>query len=339
MFALLPRHSVKLMAALTGLALSLPLCAQWKPALPGVAHSGITQIYAGGGAADRIGPGDLLDIRVYNQPQLSSEARVGSNGAINLPFIGAVTVGGQTAEQIQAQLTGSYGRVLLHPIVSVGVLEVNSRHVAVNGEVPHPGVFAYSGRLTLLEAISMAGGMVPGQADPHILLLHTTPAALTHSPNGTPNFHVNSVLQTIDLNHLAQDPNLNRVLHSGDIVEVPRAHRVFITGAVRGNGAVPLRPGMTLNEAISEAGGYATQASTGDVRILRLEPSGARRQIVVDAGAIASNHAPDIPLKPDDIIVVPTSGLKLVGLGILDFFDGAGRWWVQGKALNTVGMY
>lgn len=321
------------------LALAAGLWGQWAPALAPAAHSGVIQIYGGGGR-DRVGPGDLLDVRIFDQPQLSGETRVTSNGQIHLPFLPPMRVAGDTVNQIQTRLERRYGGVLRHPLVSVGLLEINSRHISVLGEVPRPGVYAYSGRITLLEAISMAGGLVPRLADPHVYLLHTPPAASGHTRGGRPAFHLNSVLETINLNQVGLQPGLNRRLAPGDVIEVPRMHRIFITGAVKGVGALPLRPGMTLNEAISEAGGYSAAANSGQVCILRLIPGQTgRRQLVVNGGAIRSNRALDVRLKPDDIIVVPTSGLREAGLAVLGFFAGAGRWWVDSKTLHVVGMY
>ncbi len=322
------------------------LCAaaagQWAPAAPAspaASHSGVIQIYGGGGN-DPVGPGDLLDVRIFDQPQLSGETRVAPDGKIQLPFMAPMQVAGETVEQIQSRLERRYIRVLRHPLVSVGLVEVNSRRISVLGEVPRPGVYAYSGRVTLLQAIAMAGGIEPQLGDSHVYLLHTPPAWRGKTAGGQTTFHLNTVMETIDLNRIGEQPGLNRRLQPGDVIEVPRIHRIFITGAVREVGALPLRAGMTLNEAISEAGGYSPEAASGNVRILRLNPGQTtRRQIVVNGGSIRANRALDVKLKPDDIVVVPSSRLRQAGLAVLDFFGGAGRWWVDYKTLKAVHMY
>ncbi len=302
-------------------------------------RSGVVQIYGGGGS-ETVGPGDLLDVRIFDQPQLSGETRVSPDGHIQLPFLAPVEVAGETVGHIQSLLAQRYTQVLLHPLVSVMLIEVNSRKISVLGEVPRPGVYAYSGQVTLLEAIGMAGGLIPEYADNHVYLLHSPPATRSRTGGGQPAFHINSVLETINLSRIAEQPGLNRVLLPGDVIEVPRLHRVFLTGAVKSVGALPLRAGMTLNEAISEAGGYSGEAAASDVRILRLIPGQTgRRELVVNGNAIRKNRTPDVKLHADDIIVVPTSGVRRVGLAVLSFFGGAGRWWVDSKTLHVVHMY
>ncbi|MGH9534496.1 MAG: polysaccharide biosynthesis/export family protein [Terriglobales bacterium] len=306
------------------------------PAMPQPDRTGVIQMFGAAGPDDPIGPGDLLDVRVFDQAQLSGTARVGEDGMVDLPFAGSVRAAGLTSRQLEQRLTRRYHQWLLHPLVSVRVLEVNSRRLAITGEVPRPGVYAFSGRVTLLGALAMAGGIDMPQAGDELYLLHAAPPRTFTGPNGEPGVSVDSVLQVISIHRLFSQPGFNPVLHPGDTIEVPPARRVFVTGDVIRSGDLPLRARMTLAEAISEAGGTLPQANPKQVRILRRVPGQTRpRQIVVNLDAIHRGKIADLRLQAGDICIVPDSAWRNVGLAVLDFFSGAGRWRVQ----SALGVY
>ncbi|MGH9518250.1 MAG: SLBB domain-containing protein [Terriglobales bacterium] len=299
--------------------------------------TGAGEIFGTAAKTDPVGAGDLLDVRVFGQPQLSGDLRVGADGSIAPPFIRDLRVGGETPGQIETALSAEYGRLLLHPLVSVRVAENNSRRIAVNGAVPRPGVYRFSGQLTLLEALAMAGGVDPVKASQTIFLLHRPPAQASHNARGTPTFTVNEALETIDLRRVEQDPGLNRRLAPGDVIDVPEAHLVYISGDVLHPGAEPLLPGLTLTQLISEAGGFLPQANTGQVQLLRREANGAsRRLLVLDVSGMQHNRRADMPLEADDIVQVQGSLLRMTGLELLDFFTGTERWRVQQSVANKV---
>lgn len=325
-----------LVLPLLGAAQGLPeLTSTPAPTLPRSAAAG--EIFGTATGADPVGAGDLLDVRVFGQPQLSGDLRVGPDGAIAPPFVANLQVGGETPGQIEAALTAAYDRLLLHPLVSVRVTENNSRRIAVNGAVPRPGVYSFSGQLSLLEALAMAGGVDPAKASQTIYLLHRPPARASRDAGGTPTFTVDEALETIDLRRIAQEPELDRRLAPGDVIDVPEAHRVYIAGDVMRPGAEALTPGLTLTQLISEAGGLLPQANPGQVRLLRQEARGAGRQLLVlDVGAMQHNRRADLPLEADDIVQVPGSKLRMAGLELLDFFTGTERWRVQQTVANKV---
>ena len=290
------------------------------------------QIYGAGGS-DLVGPGDLLEVRVFDQPQLSGEARIASDGTLALPFLGRLSVSGATAYELERRLQAAYARLLRDPVVSLRVLEVNSRHVTVSGSVPRPGVYAYSGQLRLLEALAMAGGLDAGRAGRTLYLLHAPPPVMRQAADGHPVYTVNTALETIDLDRLWREPELNRQLAPGDVIEVEPGDQVYIAGSVLKGGALELRSGLTLAEAVGAAGGLLPQADAGHVRLLRRAGT-ARRELVVDLGAILARHRPDLRLEPNDVVLVPASTLRNVALSVLDFFGGAGRWRVQRGLLH-----
>lgn len=324
---------VALTCALAGAQGSPAPAAPARPAAT-VSPSGVIQAFGAAGPDDPIGPGDLLEVRVFDQDQLSGTARVGESGTLDLPFLGPFRAVGLTPAQLEKKLQTRYQAFLRHPLVSVRVLEVNSRQVSITGEVLRPGVYAFSGQLHLLQALAMAGGIDTTRAGTVLYLLHgsaaqTRPAA-GHQPA---TISVTSAIETLDRHEVLTNPAFDPILRSGDMIEVPEAERVFVTGDVVRSGEVPLKPGFTLGEALSLAGGPLSKADPHHVRIIRKVPGRSQPQvIVVDLAAINHGRRLDPRLQADDICVVPESGMRDVGLGILDFFAGAGRWRVQSAA-------
>lgn len=108
----------------------------------------------------RIGPQDVLDISVYQAPDLTKSVQVAESGTINLPLVGDVTAGGVTARELERELKNKYGaRYLQDPQVTVFVREYNSQRVTLEGAVERPGVYPYRGPVSLLQLVATAGGM------------------------------------------------------------------------------------------------------------------------------------------------------------------------------------
>ncbi|MGH9486436.1 MAG: SLBB domain-containing protein [Terriglobales bacterium] len=293
-------------------------------------------VWGSAASADPVGPGDLLQVRVFGQPQLSASLRVAADGVIAPPFLASLAVGGETPPAIQAELTHAYGRLLKHPLVSVRLLENNSRKVSINGVVPRPGVYSFSGELTLMQALAMAGGVDPSKASAKVLLFHQPPVTASANAQGQPVYTANSILQTIDISRLASDPALNRLIQPGDVIDVQPVHQVFLSGDVMHPGAAPLVPGLTLAQLISAAGGFLPQANRNQVRVLRLQPNGKRRTLIVNVGRAQTNRQPELAMAQDDIVLVSGSVWRMTGLELLDFFTGTGRWRVQQSVADKV---
>lgn len=326
-----------------GLSLATEAAGQGLPEMAAVAATAAPlpvgtpmEMYGAAASSDPVGAGDLLDVRIFGQPQLSGNLRVGPDGEIAPPFVEALEVAGKTPVAIQQALTVAYARMLQHPLVSVRLLENNSRKVSVNGEVARPGVYAISGQLTLVQALGQAGGLDPAKASPEVLLFHQPPVTSRRGPQGQLIYSANTVLETIDLNQIGQHPELNRLLQPGDVIDVQAARQVYLTGDVMRPGAAELEPGMTLTQFISSAGGFLPQADRGEVRVLRLLPDGQRQTLEENVGAALDHQGPDLKLAPDDIVMVSGSKLRMAGLELLDFFTGTERWRVQQTVANHI---
>ena len=135
-----------------------------------VAENGIAPATAG----YRIGALDVLDISVFQVPELTKTVQVADTGTINLPLIGEVAVAGKTAQQVERDLTTRLGaEYLQHPQVTVYVKEYNSQQVTIQGEIKKPGAFPLKGKTSLLQLIALAGGF-EDNSDSTVLILRQT---------------------------------------------------------------------------------------------------------------------------------------------------------------------
>ena len=254
----------------------------------------------------RIGPGDLLDIRVLNKPMLSREVRVGQDGMIRMPFIegeiqAACHTDGELASEIATRLL-KYQRA---PQVDVFVKDYQSQPVAFIGSVRQPGRFQLQRRVRLLELMTYVGG--PGDnAGRTVQIVHTTTArSICDEPAPDPDGAINGIAtyRLLDLMH--GEDKANPYVRPGDIITLPEAEQAYVIGSVMRPGPILLREPTTLSRAIVMSGGSAPQAATGRVRIIRQDPEGAKQQILADLKAINKGQAQDIVLQAGDVVDVP----------------------------------
>lgn len=247
----------------------------------------------------RIGPKDLLDIKVLEAPELNGERRVSDNGAVSLPLLGEVSVSGLTAaetrDRIGALLTARY---VQRANVTVSIKEFSNKPITVIGAVARPGSLSISGRYHLLQVISAAGGLT-GNAGRKIYVLRNSENGLSDTLE----------VRTSDLFESA-NPMWNIPIAASDVINIPAqsAVKIFCLGEVNSPGQLTFDSGdrITLLAAISKAGGMTDRASN-TVKIKRRSPEGKDSEIVVKYGAILKGKVPDPELKPDDVIVVEES--------------------------------
>jgi polysaccharide biosynthesis/export protein len=257
----------------------------------------------GQAAGDRsdyhIGPKDLLQIGVYEVPELNVRQRVSENGTISLPVIGEIKVAGYTQSQLAAELKRLLEKNYVErATVTVELVELRSRPISVLGAVTKPGDLGFSGQWTLLEAIAAAGGL----AEHHGEGIHV----LRRADNGLTD---QITISADDL--LAQaDPKVNIPLYSGDLITVERQvpANVYFLGEVATPGALQFSSAekLTLLAAIARAGGLTDRASTKIV-IRRRNGSGELAETTVNYKRILAGDEPDPRLADGDIIVVKES--------------------------------
>lgn len=248
----------------------------------------------------RIGPRDLLEIKVLELPELNVERRVGDSGSVALPLVGDVPVAGLTAaesaDRLSSILTAKY---VNRANVTIVIKEFTNKPISVVGAVQKAGSLNVSGKWDLLQAISAAGGLRP-DAGKKIYVLRRSDNGLTDRLEiATDDLFVNPA------------PKWNVTIYPSDVVNIPAraAVRVFCLGEVRSPGALDFNSDdrITLLSVIAKAGGLTDRAARGSIRIKRRGPDGKDTEIVVNYKRIVSGKDPDPTLKGDDVVVVKES--------------------------------
>lgn len=248
-----------------------------------------------------VGGYDILDIKVYEEPDLSKEVRVGSDGNISFPMIGQIKVEGMTASEIEKLISTklSQGGFVLNAHVSVNVKDYKSKQFMVLGAVKTPGTYPLQGKERLLDALSKAGGIDWTQGGKQAMIIRA----------GTDKEE--KVVIRIDLSGLMKgtDQYSNLLLADKDLFYIPKAENFSIIGQVRQPGSYPyLEKNLTIVEAISKAGGFTPLAAPNRTQVLRME-NGKEKIIKVNVNDITDSgrKTQDISILPGDVIVVPES--------------------------------
>ena len=258
----------------------------------------------------RIGVGDVLDIRIYNRPQLSREAvRVEGSGMIRMPLIETeIQAACLTEGELAKEISTRYAKYYKNLQVDVFIKEYHSRQVAIIGAVNDQSRFELQRRVRLLEILTYAKGPSP-RAGQTINIVHSTAASPCKKDDPT---DANAAFTSYKLSEVLQgDPKSNPYLEPGDIVTLPEADQVYVVGNVFMPLTIALKEPITLTRAIAMAGGLKQDTSKDKIRVLRQEPGTTiRKEIIVDLSAIEKKRSEDLALLPNDIIDVPTSAGK-----------------------------
>jgi polysaccharide export outer membrane protein len=248
-----------------------------------------------------IGPGDQIKIDVWNRPELSGEHLVGPYGKITLPLLGEFNIGGNTVSGATKSIKEAYLKLYSDPIVMVTVLKYMNNKVYVLGRVSNPGIIHLDGHATLLEALSMAGGL----------------PTLDKSAFLSKCYIIRGKEQIIwiDLMQLLGKANLklNIALANNDIIYIPDSTdaSVFIMGEVNNPGSYPIKTsGMSFLEAINQAGGPTENANITKIRLVR-DMREQSNPIIINLNDFTKNgdFTQNQRLKDNDIIYVPKKGI------------------------------
>jgi polysaccharide export outer membrane protein len=277
----------------------------------------------------KIGPEDLLEISVFEEEKLNKTVRVSSQGNISLPLLGILKVKGLAANELEKEIRDLLAeKYFQDPHVSVFIKEYRNQRISVIGAVEKPGVFDVTGQKTVLEMLAMAGGLKgePEKAAGQLLFL-IRPATLEALEEGEAKALDRQASNTfvIDLEELliGGDLTLNLPLTHGDIINVPVSGKFFVGGEVNRPGGFPLGKKMTVGQAITMAGGLKTEAKGSETKIFRYSERGTEREILsVNVYKIEKGEGEDIYLKENDIIIVPSSGVKSFLIGVRDTIKG-----------------
>jgi len=234
-----------------------------------------------------VGPGDVLNISVYDNDEMTTTVQIAPDGTIVMPLLGRVTVKNLTVSQVGENLTGLLANgYLVTPQVNVFIKEFRSKKVFVLGQVRQPGLIELSGPITLLELISKAGGIGEDAGD-----TATIKRTLEEKNQIIP----------VNLHNLinGKDFSQNYAIQDGDTVMVSKAAMCYVTGEVTKPGSYPCGKQSTVLQMIALANGFNGKAAKGSVRIVR-EVNGKKK---IYKNVDLNNTA----VEDNDVIVVPES--------------------------------
>lgn len=277
----------------------------------GLAHSGI----ASTDGDSRVGPDDLLDITVFEAPEMNRTLRVSNSGEISFELLGAVQVVGLTPREVESVLQEMLRRSYLKdPHVGVFVHEWQSHSVSVVGAVKMPGVFQVRGTKTLIEVLSMAQGLADDAGD-LVLITHAPPDSETGRSEGSDP--PQPAVEEVDLRRLLNSPDSAEdvPIRSGDIVKVPRAGIVYVVGEVNRPGGFVLQNNENISvlQALALAQGLTHTSAISRARIIRTDATtGKRAEIPMNLGKILAGKSADTLLQAKDVVFVPNSATKSV---------------------------
>jgi polysaccharide biosynthesis/export protein len=248
---------------------------------------------------DTLGPGDVLRVSVYDNPDLSQEVTIGPDGAFSYPLIGRVQAAGLPVRQLESLLTKRFADgYLVSPQVGVTVTQHKSQQVYVMGAVSKPGPYALQRQTTLLEALSAAGGPTP-DAGFEVILTHAADqqappsgtAKVSAAANGQPAMRVS--LEQLMAGGVSQ----RITVQDGDVVYVPVAAFVYVTGEILRPGRYRLEKDTTIQKAVTLAGGFTKFAATKSMTVQRM----------VDGKRLDFQASPNDLLQAEDVVVVRPS--------------------------------
>lgn len=236
-----------------------------------------------------LGPGDVIRITVFQNPDLTLETRVSENGAISFPLIGQVPVGGLNVSEAEKKIAKLLrdGGFVLQPQVNILPLQVRGNQVSVLGQVNRPGRYPLDvANATVTDVLAMAGGILQqGGADTLILV---------GTRSGKP------FRQEIDLPSifLSGKTELDLPIAGGDTIYVHRAPVFYIYGEVQRPGAYRVERDMTVMQALAQGGGLTLRGTQRGIQINRRDENGKVQQIAPEMSA---------PIRTDDVILVKES--------------------------------
>ncbi len=264
-----------------------------------------------------LGPGDLIQVTVFETKDLDSVVRVSSRGQISLPLLNNVDIRNLTAaeaeEKIESLLKASY---LRDPHVSIYIKEHVSKQITLVGSFKKPGTYDYVAKRKLLDVIAIAEGLSEKAGSSAYI------TRFDEKKGGNVNYF-------IDLDQLIRKGNMaqNIAIMGGDVVFIPETGQCFVDGAVRKPGTYPLRSGMTIAEVITLAGGLANYADSDKIKLIRHMGEGKERQVLsLSRNDLLGGVGDTLLIKDQDIVFAESSasGTLFSGSGFTLGFMGTG---------------
>jgi polysaccharide export outer membrane protein len=277
-----------------------------------------------------LGPGDQLTLQLTPEGEDVSGKpyRIDENGEFTLPMAGTVHAAGLTVNQLARLLTDRFQIYIRQPQVVVLVTEMRSQPVTIMGAVNTPGIHQLQGHKTLVEMLALAGGL-RSDAGYRVKITRRSEWGTIPLPGTTVDSTGGFSVAEVRLQGLmeAADPSQNVAIMPEDVLTVPKAEMIYVIGDVKKSGGFVLgeRKQISVLQALALAEGLDTAARTGDARVLRLNAAtNSRTEIPVNLKKILAGQSADVTLQANDILFVPTSGAKRVGIRTLEAMLTAG---------------
>lgn len=277
----------------------------------------------------RIGANDVIEIQVEKWSQIGGTFAVNADGTIVMKYLGSLNVQGKTVNELALEIASLLrGNYLKDPQVAVSIKQYNSRTFFVQGAVRSPGMFTVVGKPSLMTLLNLAGGVNPEHGSTAFIIRKVHPQEPSVKPATSGDESSESEVKEqyellkANLNRLYEgDFSQNLAIEPGDTIHIPPADLYFVAGEVLKPGSFPLRQGLTLRQAVSQAGGVTTKAKGNSAFILRQNPSGGEpSKVEVDLSDVMKADKPDIALQPNDYVFVPSSKLKSFSNVLLNGF-------------------
>ena len=287
-----------------------------------------------------IGANDIVSVSVADAPEWGGKFRVSDSGAIEIAgLLEPIKVEGLTPVDVSRAIRQALidAKQLRDPRINVFIEEYHGRTITVLGAVLKPAVYPLEKRTTVLDALSMAGGALPGAGG--TVTVVRGPASAEAAGTGVGS------AQVIDMSRIVSgnDPSGNVQVRTGDVINVSTARVVYVVGAVTKPGGFTLADpgaGLSVVRAVAMAEGFSPVAATRRGLIIRQSTSdAARREVPVDVDEILAGKTADMVLAPDDILYIPESGskktMKALGQVAMAMVNGIAIYGV-GYRLGTV---
>jgi polysaccharide biosynthesis/export protein len=296
----------------------------------------------------RLAVSDVIEVIIQDAPELSSYYRIGKSGTIPLHYLGSMNVVGKTPPEVSKAIAdGLRGRYLRDPKVYVSVTQYNSRTFFIQGAVRTPGVHVIEGRPSLFKLIAIAGGLQDKhgsiayvirevKATPETIEARASGSATAKPAPATPIAQSLEGVKTrgtgvaiegegeyelyrVPISGLFKGRfEQNIIIEPGDVVHIPAAEVFYVAGEVRAPGQYQYKEGITLRQAISLAQGAPFKAALNRGIIFREDPmTGKFAEVPVDIAAVMNGKREDVPILPNDVVVVPNSAVKSVSSALL----------------------
>src|SRR5579863_3306987 len=264
-----------------------------------------------------LGPNDQISLVVDQLPDDFTEKlfRIDQNGDLSLPVIGRIHAGGLTQAELEDQVKSRFGIILRQPDIVVNVTEYASQPVSVVGAVNMPGIRQLQGGKTLFDVLSLAGGLRPDAGTTVQITRDLKWGAIPVHGATVSSSGLYSVA-TVRVKAVMQAAEENIAIRPGDTVFVPKAEMVYVVGSVTMPGGFPIGESDTLTalQVVALAEGIVKTAAPDRAKILPIVPGTSNRsEIPINLKLLLAGKAADTSLMPEDILFVPTSGMKTAG--------------------------